>query len=251
MALERRLFERKRTVLIEESMDRLEFLVEERSMAEVLKVLLPRILPASWVLDENYFIRPHEGKSDLKRSIPKKLKGFAQHKEQTTGFIIIQDQDSNDCRQLKQELVALCKANQAPNIKFLVRIVCHELEAWYLGDMKAIQAVFPRFNPARHLKKSLFRLPDTCQNPKTRLKDIVGDYQQIATAQMIAPYIDIEHNRSESFRQFVSGYENSSRQKGNVIFSYFFANRCRSAGSSAMRLSSRFMICVTSSLICV
>ena len=36
MALERRLFERKRTVLIEESMDRLEFLVEERSMAEVL-----------------------------------------------------------------------------------------------------------------------------------------------------------------------------------------------------------------------
>lgn len=55
-------------------MDRLEFLVEERSMAEVLKVLLPRILPASWVLDENYFIRPHEGKSDLKRSIPKKLK---------------------------------------------------------------------------------------------------------------------------------------------------------------------------------
>lgn len=51
-------------------MDRLEFLVEERSMAEVLKVLLPRILPASWVLDENYFIRPHEGKSDLKRSIP-------------------------------------------------------------------------------------------------------------------------------------------------------------------------------------
>jgi len=46
---------------------------------------------------------------------------------------------------------------------------------------------------------------NTCQNPKTRLKDIVGDYQQIATAQMIAPYIDIEHNRSESFRQFVSG----------------------------------------------
>lgn len=111
-------------------MDRLEFLVEERSMAEVLKVLLPRILPASWVLDENYFIRPHEGKSDLKRSIPKKLKGFAQHKEQTTGFIIIQDQDSNDCRQLKQELVALCKANQAPNIKFLVRIV---FMSWRLG----------------------------------------------------------------------------------------------------------------------
>lgn len=65
-------------------MDRLEFLVEERSMAEVLKVLLPRILPASWVLGENYFIRPHEGKSDLKRSIPKKLKGFAYEGENET-----------------------------------------------------------------------------------------------------------------------------------------------------------------------
>ena len=233
-------------------MDRLEFLVEERSMAEVLKVLLPRILPASWVLDENYFIRPHEGKSDLKRSIPKKLKGFAQHKEQTTGFIIIQDQDSNDCRQLKQELVALCKANQAPNIKFLVRIVCHELEAWYLGDMKAIQAVFPRFNPARHLKKSLFRLPDTCQNPKTRLKDIVGDYQQIATAQMIA----LTDRPKRKIALFISAFQHGRQAviNGNrrtCRSAYFFANRCRSAGSSAMRLSSRFMICETSSLICV
>ena len=124
-------------------MDHLEFLVEERSMAEVLKVLLPRILPAPWVLGENYFIRPHEGKSDLQRSIPKKLKGFAQHKEQTTGFIIVQDQDSNDCLQLKQELVELCQANQAPNIKFLVRIVCHELEAWYLVETAGLQ-ICPR-----------------------------------------------------------------------------------------------------------
>lgn len=58
MALERRLFERKRTVLIEESMDRLEFLVEERSMAEVLKVLLPRI----------FIIRKSKCSTDFKRN---------------------------------------------------------------------------------------------------------------------------------------------------------------------------------------
>lgn len=186
-------------------MDHLEFLVEEKSMAEVLKVLLPRILPEGWMLDVNYFIRPHEGKSDLKRSIPKKLRGFAQNKEQTTGFVIVQDQDSNDCRKLKKELAEICEENKSANIKFLVRIVCHELEAWYLGDMPAIQAVFPRFNPAKHINKAQFRSPDNCQNPKKILKGIVGEYAQIATAKAIAPYIDTVNNKSESFRQFVSG----------------------------------------------
>lgn len=205
MAMEGRIFERKRTLLIVEEMDHLEFLVEERSMAEVLKILLPQILPTPWVLNVNYFIRPHEGKSDLQRSIPKKLQGFSQNRNQVTGFIIIQDQDSNDCRQLKQKLVELCLANQAPNIKFLVRIVCYELESWYWGDMQAIQAVFPRFNPMKYQGKAQFRSPDTCPNPKMKLKKIVGNYQQIATAKMIAPHINISNNNSESFRQFISG----------------------------------------------
>ena len=205
MALERRIFKRERTLLIAIKMDQLEFLVEEKSMAEILRVLLPRILSFPWVLDENYFIRPHEGKSDLRRSIPKKLKGFAQHKERTTGFVIIQDQDSCDCKQLKQELVDLCNAHHAENIKFLVRIVCHELEAWYLGDMQALHAVFPRFNPDKYSKKAQFRQPDACVNPKLTLKDIVGSYSQITTAKKIASYINIETNCSESFKQFVSG----------------------------------------------
>lgn len=174
-------------------------------MAEVLKVLLPEILPEPWQLDVNYFIRPHEGKSDLKRSIPRKLKGFAQHKNMETGFVIVQDQDSSDCRTLKRELVELCRAHEAANIKCLVRIVCHELEAWYLGDADAVHAVFRHFNPGRYANSVPFRQPDQCVNPKMRLKEIVGDYSQIATARMIAPYLDITRNRSESFRQFVAG----------------------------------------------
>lgn len=188
-------------------MNRLEFLVEEKSMAEVLKVLLPRILPAPWQLDVNYFIRPHEGKSDLRRSIPRKLKGFAQQKDMETGFVIVQDQDSNDCKTLKQDLVQLCKANEADNIKYLIRIVCRELEAWYLGDIDAIHVVFHQFKPDKYRKNASFRQPDKCVNPKMRLKAIVGEYSQIRTAQMIAPHLNITQNRSESFRQFVSGIQ--------------------------------------------
>lgn len=186
-------------------MDRLEFLVEEESMAEILKVLLPQILSDSWKLNENYFIRPHQGKQDLKRSIANKLIGFARMKHIRTGFFIMQDQDSNDCRVLKQDIINICKQHSANNIGYLVRIVCHELEAWYLGDMFAIQSVFPPFNSQRYANSARFRVPDNCVNPCDELKKIVGDYSQIGMAKKIAPCMSITRNISKSFQQFVSG----------------------------------------------
>jgi hypothetical protein len=67
-------------------------------VSAILKIL-PKILPDKWVLGENYFIRPHQGKSDLKKSIPKKIKTFSKFHEKV-GVIIIQDQDFNDCKKL-------------------------------------------------------------------------------------------------------------------------------------------------------
>ena len=187
-------------------MDRLEILVEERSVAEVLNIILPKVLPDGWVLNVNCFVRSHEGKQDLQQSIPRKIR-VASKKDITTGFIILQDQDSNDCRKLKSQLVKLCEDAQQGNrsVPFKVRIVCHELEAWYLGDMDAIEQVFPRFHAANYRGKKTFRHPDECNNPKQELKKIVGDYAQIATAREIAPHLDIEGNKSPSFRCFISG----------------------------------------------
>lgn len=193
-------------------MDRIEFLVEEPSIAEVLKKILPQILTAPWHLDENYFIRPHEGKSDLMRSIPRKLKGFGAQRNQVTGFVIVQDQDSNDCKKLKQELLNLCATNSSGNIRYLVRIVCHELEAWYLGDMRALENVFPKFKAKNHKGKAMFRVPDDCVNPKAKLKLLLEDYPQIATAAAMAKNMDIEHNQSESFQQFIAGVKRFARQ---------------------------------------
>jgi len=187
-------------------MDRLEILVEEPSIEEVLKVILPKILPEGWELGVNCFIRHHEGKQDLQQSIPHKIR-VASKKDITTGFIIVQDQDSNDCHQLKVQLVNLCEQAQRGNnqVPYKVRIVCHELESWYLGDMNAIEKVFPRFHAANYRGKKKFRQPDQCANPKQELKRIVGDYAQIATAREIAPHLDIDTNTSSSFRCFMSG----------------------------------------------
>ena len=56
-----------------------EILTEEPSMENFLRGTLPHILPLGYVLDQNCFIRPHEGKSHLKKSIPRKVKAFVNY----------------------------------------------------------------------------------------------------------------------------------------------------------------------------
>lgn len=195
-------------------MERLEFLVEESSAAEVLKAILPKILTDSWVLGVNYFIRPHQGKSDLKKSIPAKIKAFRKY-PQKVGIVVLQDQDSNDCKALKSDLVKLCTDHANENTPFLVRIACHELEAWYIGDMNALGIAFPRFKPDNHRNKASFRNPDACVNPKNILKRILGDYSQTPKAREIGAQMDVNNNRSESFNQFVIGIKRFIEQNTN------------------------------------
>ena len=72
------------------------FLLAERSMNELLEVLLPRIIPET----VTFKCIHHEGKQDLEKSIPRKLKAW-----KTAGrFVIIRDQDSGDCVEIKNNL---------------------------------------------------------------------------------------------------------------------------------------------------
>ena len=77
-------------------------------MKVLLEVLLPKLLPAK----VESLIIPHNGKSDLKRSIPVKLRGWQSPRDK---FIIVHDQDSNDCMKLKADLKLLCENNNAKN----------------------------------------------------------------------------------------------------------------------------------------
>jgi hypothetical protein len=180
---------------------RIEFLLEEPSMENVLTEILPKILPECFVLNENYFLRPHQGKSDLRKSIPKKVKAFSYSQEQVK-IVILHDQDSHDCIELKSQIRELC--NQSGNCPTLIRIVCKELEAWYLGDMKAIQKVYPRFKIDSHKGKAKFRNPDAC-NASDELRKIIPDFQKGYASREISKYLDINNNTSESFNQFVNG----------------------------------------------
>ncbi len=71
---------------------RLETFLEEQPAELFLRGLLPRILPAGWEVDVNIFLRPHEGKSDLAKSLPRKVKSFVSY-PQPVRLLVLHDQD--------------------------------------------------------------------------------------------------------------------------------------------------------------
>jgi len=103
-------------------------------MAEMLRGLIPALFP-EWRERVDWQLVPHEGKTDLIRSIPRKLRAW---REPGVRFVVVHDQDQADCLQLKGTLTELCR--DAGRSDTLVRIACRELEAWYLGDLAAVEA---------------------------------------------------------------------------------------------------------------
>lgn len=170
------------------------FLLEEESMKEVLDIILPQILPES----VTFRTIPHRGKSDLETSIPHKLKAWRQP---DTKFVIVRDQDSGDCIQVKKALEELA----APyGREVLIRIACRELEAWYFGDLKAVSSAYD-VDVEKLSKKKKYRNPDSIGNPKEELRKLFPKHQQIDGARRIAVHMDVNHNTSVSFNAFISG----------------------------------------------
>ncbi|MFT5163870.1 MAG: hypothetical protein ACI9FJ_002467 [Alteromonadaceae bacterium] len=77
------------------------FMLGENSAKVLLDILLPKLLPA----DIPFICIPHEGKQDLEKSIPVKLKHW---NVPDTWFVIIRDKDQSDLSDLKTRLEQLC-----------------------------------------------------------------------------------------------------------------------------------------------
>ncbi len=166
-------------------------------MKAVLDTILPRLLPGV-----AFRTIPHEGKSDLERSIPRKLRGW---RVPGTSFVVVRDNDGGDCRLLKARLVRLCR--DAGRADSLVRIVCQELESWFLGDLAAIDAsnIIGGSNFARLQSKQQYRAPDDLGNAKQELRRLVRNYRPVSCSRAIAPHLHLEGNRSKSFQVFLLG----------------------------------------------
>lgn len=149
---------------------------------------------------DSLIILPHQGKSDLESSFPRKVRNW---NVPDTKFIVLRDNDGGDCIALKQRLIDLCPPEKLERL--FVRIVCQELEAWFIGDLEAVDLAYGTDN-AKRKEKVKFREPDTILDPKELLKELVS-YQPLNGSRMIAPHLVPDRNRSVSFHAFVSGLE--------------------------------------------
>jgi hypothetical protein len=180
-------------------MRELVFFLEEQSAKEMLDGLLPRILDDSICYRAIHF----EGKQDLEKRLHRKLKNWM---NPDALFVVVRDQDQGDCAEVKQKLKTICRDAGRPDT--LVRIACHELESWFLGDLQAVEKALDVKNIASKQGKKTFREPDLLANPKQELKRLTKDrYQQILGARRIGKELSITGNRSTSFNVFVSGVQ--------------------------------------------
>ena len=178
-------------------MRKLVFFLEEQSASEMLENFLPRLLDE----DTDFLCIPFEGKQDMEKQLKRKLRNW---KMPNCYFVVMRDQDSADCVDVKQKLVGICHQAGRPNT--LVRVVCRELESWYLGDLRAVEAGLEQSGLAKLQNKRKYRNPDVLQNAKQELKKLTKEiYQPIDGSRKIGQHLSLKSNRSKSFNVFVSG----------------------------------------------
>ena len=197
--------------------------VEEPSMEEVLKILLPKLLAGRAI---NVQIINHGSKQKLRNNLAMRFKGYAQRMaRENIRVLVVVDRDNDDCKQLKADLESIAagaglatKSAPASDGSFRVvnRIVIEELEAWFFGDVAALCAAYPGV-PGSLGGKFSYRQPDAIKGGTwealLRVLQQSGHYPagkylpKIDVARRVAAHMESSKNKSPSFRQFIAGLE--------------------------------------------
>lgn len=112
------------------------------------RVLDPQVQPRLMVF---------EGKQDLEKQMVKRMRGYV---NPLARFIVLRDQDSTpDCKVVKAKLLGLCSQAGRQAVS-LVRIACHELESFYLADLRAVETALGLTGLVRHQNTARFRTAD-------------------------------------------------------------------------------------------
>lgn len=200
-------------------MPTIEILVEEPSAEEALRIILPKIIRGR----AHFKIINLQSKYNLLKVLEARLRAYKRRIDggDDLRILVLLDRDDDDCQILKRHLEQTAgrsglstKTSPERNGRFQVvnRIVVEELESWFLGDPAALRRAF-RSLPNINENAAPFRNPDnggTWEALHRFLKRngiYPGTYPKKAAARKIAEHLDIDRNRSASFRAFVEGLE--------------------------------------------
>jgi hypothetical protein len=189
-----------------------EVLVEEPSMEAALRLLLPTLLG-----ELSFQVYPYQGKTDLLKRLPDRLKGYSAWLPDDYRIVVVVDRDDDDCVALKRRLeqiaanAGLRSRTSAGGRPYQVvnRLAIEELESWYFGDWHAVRAAYPRVS-ARIPSQTKYRDPDAIAGGTweafERILKRVGYFQtglrKIEAARAISQHWQPDVNRSRSFQVF-------------------------------------------------
>ena len=134
-----------------------EILVEDASGELLLNALLPKILGENGT-SNTWRTHPYKGigrvpkdlkgKTDPSKRIlldrlPKLMAGYGKSLGSDSAVIVVVDLDDRDCLGFKKELLQILNRCR-PKPRAMFRFAIEEMEAWLLGDRKAVLKEFPR-----------------------------------------------------------------------------------------------------------
>lgn len=195
------------------NIDHLEIFVEEPSMEAFLQQFLPGTLPDH----VTYTIHTHNGKHNLLKNLPFRLRGLKSWMPENYGVIIIVDKDNDDCTKLKLSIEEHLineniptKSNPTHGLYIAAScIAVEELEAWYFGNWYAVTKAFPAISPSIP-NKAAYRQCDFIQGGTWEAFERVcknygifsSGLRKVEAARTIGAEIEISRNQSPSFEYF-------------------------------------------------
>ena len=205
-----------------------EILIEDQSGKKTLDILMPKIIGNQHTfrvisyrgigrLPKNLTSTTDASKRILLNRLPNLLKGYgntyannpAKH---STAVIVVCDLDNKCLKIFRQELFAVLNVHN-PKLETLFCIAIEEGEAWFLGDIPAIKAAYPK---AKDNVLNNYRNDSICgtwellaeavftgglKALEQKGKQAIGR-EKSTWAQKIAPEMDISKNASPSFCYF-------------------------------------------------
>ncbi|MDO4799076.1 MAG: DUF4276 family protein [Bacillota bacterium] len=162
-----------------------------------------------WKKASSKLSAPKTGK--LLNDLPKYLKGFDKsHRDMGDDFavFVLLDSDDADCRQLKLDLTEMYRSLDI-KLQVFFCIAIEEMEAWLLGDSKALFKAYP--NSKNHLLQKYDQ--DAVIGTWEYLADVLdikwkkeysnpGEFK-CECADRIGQFLDIRSNQSPSFNYFI------------------------------------------------
>lgn len=196
-----------------------EVLVEGAADVPALKTILERRF--AMVENRDFRIHPHRGKGRLPFNplsrpaldrqglldqLPAKLRGYGRSLPPGCCVLVVVDADDDDCRELKQSLVAILEALPARPPCVLFRIAVEETESWFIADVEAVRAAYPGANT-----RDLSRFePDAVLGAWEALARAIGERDvpnKRGWAERIAPHLRLDPPFSPSLGALVDGVQ--------------------------------------------